>query len=202
MATITIIDREKESAERLSDGLKEHGYRVRTYADAACALAELRTEPGDLVVAELDLPDLSGIALLREVKRVRANLPVVIMTQHANTQDAIDTMREGAYDYLPKPVDVDRVLEVITRILESAGPAHKSAAAAPSASAQARAAAGPRARMVGASPEIIEIYKMIGRVAKSDAAVLIRGRERHRQGARRAADPREQPRGASGRSSP
>jgi two-component system, NtrC family, nitrogen regulation response regulator GlnG len=175
MATITIIDREKESAERLSDGLKEHGYRVRTYADGAHALADLRTEPGDLVVAELDLPDLSGIDLLREVKRVRANLPVVIMTQHANTQDAIDTMREGAYDYLPKPVDVDRVLEVITRILESAGPAHKSAAAAPSASAQARAAAGPRARMVGASPEIIEIYKMIGQVAQSDAAVLIQG---------------------------
>jgi two-component system nitrogen regulation response regulator GlnG len=170
MPTVTIIDRETEALERLGEGLRAKGYRVRTFGSVQSALAELRNDPGDLVVSELELPDLSGIDLLREVRQVRAGLPVVIVTRQTNTQDAIDTMREGAYDYLPKPLEAERVAQIIGKILAT------DAAAKPSGAGDAAGiVVGGRQRMIGRSPEIIEIYKIIGQVAQSDAAVLITG---------------------------
>jgi DNA-binding NtrC family response regulator len=169
LTTITIIDRERDSVSRLCQGLRARGYKVRAFSSGREALEEIRQEPGHLVVSELDLPDVSGIDLLRELRRLGAGVPVIITTHHTNTQDAIDTMREGAYDYLPKPLDADMILRVVEKI------ADVSRASSSLGADAAGVAPAVRHRMIGRSPEIIEIYKMIGQVAQSDAAVLIQG---------------------------
>jgi DNA-binding NtrC family response regulator len=170
LTTISIVDKERESVDRLTQGLRAKGYSVRTFSTGAEALAALKREPGHLVVCELELPDVSGIELLREVRRADAGVPVIIMTRHTSTQHAIDSMREGAYDYIPKPVETERLLRVIEKLAEGAGKTHALRPEEPTG-----IAAGGRHRMIGHSPEIIEIYKMIGQVAQSDAAVLIQG---------------------------
>ncbi len=170
MTTISIIDREKEAVDRLTAGLRAQGYAVRTFETGREALTVLRREPGHLVLCDLDLPDLSGLDLLREVRRSESDVPVIIMARRTTTQDAIDSMREGAYDYLPKPIETDRLIAVIDTIAAGAAKAH-----VPGAVAASPFPTESPHRMIGRSAEIVEIYKMIGQVARSDAAVLIQG---------------------------
>ena len=170
MTTISIVDREKEAVDRLSAGLRAQGYAVRTFDSAEEALGVLRREPGQLILCDLDLPNLSGLDFLREVRRSDAEVPVIIMARRTNTQDAIDSMREGAYDYLPKPIETEHLLRVIDTIAAGAVKSH-----APAPADVSPFPAGSPHRMIGRSAEIVEIYKMIGQVARSDAAVLIQG---------------------------
>lgn len=170
MTTVSIIDRDREAVERLSQGLRARGYSVRTFATGGEAVRALRKDPGNVVLCEIDLPDVSGLDLLREVRGLDAGVPVIIMTRHARTQDAIDAMREGAYDYVPKSVEAERLFQAVEKIAERSERTHALKGAEP-----VGIAAGARHRMIGRSPEIIEIYKMIGQVAQSDAAILIQG---------------------------
>jgi len=167
---ITIIDRRRESILRLSDDLERRGYEVRTYADEREALGEIAASRPDLVISEIALRGVSGLQVLAEIRGIDPRIPVIIVTEHENTQDAIDAMSGGAYDYFPKPVDVEKALKAIEKALELGLP--EARRSPPGESVEVGAAA---ARLIGKSPEMVEIYKRIGQVAVSDAAILIQG---------------------------
>jgi DNA-binding NtrC family response regulator len=127
-------------------------------------------ERPDLVISELALRGMAGPDILREIRKIDPGIPVIIVSEHGNTQDAIDSMREGAYDYFPKPLDVERALRAVEKALELGVPEAKR----PSAG-ETIEVGGTTGKLIGCSPEMVEIYKRIGQVAVSDAAILIQG---------------------------
>ena len=114
---------------------------------------------------------MSGPRILREIKRIDSAIPVIIITEHSNTQDAIDSMREGAYDYFAKPLDTEKTLAAIEKALHATLPDEEGEE--DERGAEIRAGEGNL--LIGRSAEMVEIYKRIGQVAASDAAVLIQG---------------------------
>jgi DNA-binding NtrC family response regulator len=143
---------------------------VRSFADEREALGAIAADKPDLVLSELTLREMSGSQIIREIRRIDPAIPVIIVTDRANTQDAIDSMREGAYDYFAKPVDVEKALRAIEKALELG-----TAEAKRPLPEDTRDIGNVSARLVGRSPEMVEIYKRIGQVAVSDAAVLVQG---------------------------
>mgnify|MGYP006067580873 CR=1 FL=1 len=93
--------------------LKADGHQVRQAVDGAAALALLKEEPFDLVITDLYMPNLDGMGLLKEVKALEPDLPVLMLTAHSSLKSAIEAIRLGAYDYLEKPVDHDRLRTVV-----------------------------------------------------------------------------------------
>jgi len=167
---IAIIDKSVEGIRKLAENLEGRGYRVRSFQSEREALGQIHERPPDLVISELVLDELTGPEILREIKKIDAAIPVIIITEHSNTQDAIDSMREGAYDYFAKPLDTEKALEVIEKALEL-GLTDDSHVMPEGNSA----AVSGNPRLVGKSAEMVEIYKRIGQVAVSDAAVLVQG---------------------------
>jgi len=168
---ITIIDGNRNAVQKLADQLRRRGYGVQSYADERDALGEITHRKPDLIISELALRRLSGPEILRQIKKIDPAIPVIIITEHSNTQDAIDSMREGAYDYFAKPLDTEKTLEAIDKALNLRLPDSE----LPQPDPAAQLSGGGRPRIVGKSAEMVEIYKRIGQVAVSDAAVLIQG---------------------------
>ncbi|MBN1826800.1 MAG: sigma-54-dependent Fis family transcriptional regulator [Candidatus Eisenbacteria bacterium] len=114
---------------------------------------------------------MSGPEILRQIKRIDSAIPVIIITEHSNTQDAIDSMREGAYDYFAKPLDTEKTLAAIEKALHVSLPDENWEEEEKGTEIRA----GEGNPLIGRSAEMVEIYKRIGQVASSDAAVLIQG---------------------------
>ena len=124
----------------------------------------------DLVLLDVRLPGRDGLAVLRDLRKRRPDLPVIMMTAYGTLQVAVEAMKQGAYDYIGKPFDVDEVLLVVEKALE--------------AQALAREVSQLRQRteerfdlggIVGGSPAMQQIFKAVGKVAGTDLTVLLRG---------------------------
>jgi two-component system nitrogen regulation response regulator GlnG len=146
------------------------GYRVDLAADGPAGLAAARDPGVELVLLDVRLPGQDGLELLREIRKRRPDLPVIMMTAYGTLQVAVEAMRLGAYDYIGKPFDTDEVLLVVQKALE----------------AQALALEVARLRqtvegsvdlggIVGGSPAMQQIFKAVGKVAGTDLTVLLRG---------------------------
>ena len=115
---ILVVDDERSIREMLADFLGMEGYVVRTAEDGAAALAELARARYDLVLSDLKMPRMGGIALLDELAKVAPDTITVIMTGFGTVETAIDAMKRGAYDYVLKPFKLDEVVHVVQRGLE------------------------------------------------------------------------------------
>ena len=115
---ILVVDDEKVIRDMLADFLSMEGYVVRTAEDGAAALGELTRGSYDLVISDLKMPKLGGIALLDEIGKTAPDALTVIMTGFGTVETAIDAMKRGAYDYVLKPFKVDEVIHVVQRGIE------------------------------------------------------------------------------------
>jgi response regulator RpfG family c-di-GMP phosphodiesterase len=115
---ILVVDDEKVIRDMLADFLSMEGYVVRTAEDGAAALGELAKGSYDLVISDLKMPKMGGIALLDEIGKTAPDALTVIMTGFGTVETAIDAMKRGAYDYVLKPFKVDEVIHVVHRGLE------------------------------------------------------------------------------------
>ena len=115
--TILLVDDEERLADVLSVALEQNGYRVLTAQNGQDALRLLDAESVDLVLTDLRMPGMSGSDLLREVKRRIPNLPVVVMTAYSSVKDAVHIIKDGAFDYVGKPVDIDDLEQTIKNAL-------------------------------------------------------------------------------------
>lgn len=114
---ILIVDDEARLAEVLALGLQARGFEAVSEGSAQGALERLRQESFDLVVTDLRMPHQDGRALLHELRAERPELPVVIMTAYASLRDAVQLAKEGAFDYIEKPFELDDMLATISRAL-------------------------------------------------------------------------------------
>src|SRR6185369_5761923 len=115
---ILVVDDEKVIRDMLADFLGMEGYVVRTAEDGTSALGELSKGHYDLVISDLKMPKMGGIALLDEIGKTAPDAVTVIMTGFGTVETAIDAMKRGAYDYVLKPFKLDEVVHVVQRGIE------------------------------------------------------------------------------------
>ena len=164
---ILIVDDEEAVCWALERGLTRDGFSVKTTASAeeSFVLAEQRRP--DVVVLDVRLPGLDGLAALARLKEISGGAPIIIITAFGNLPTAVRAVQEGAFDYLTKPFDFEQVLKAIERALHSRR--HR-----PDAS-QPRTVDGDAEEIVGRGPAMQAIFRRIALVAPRDACVLITG---------------------------
>jgi two-component system, NtrC family, response regulator AtoC len=125
MSTVLIVDDEKGLRRVLRDTLEAEGHTVLQAGSGEEALARFQEVSCDLVLLDMILPDQNGLQVLKQMKRLAAEVPVIIMTAYSEVQGAVEAMKAQAADYLCKPFDLDELKLVVHRILESSGLAQK-----------------------------------------------------------------------------
>ena len=184
---ILVVDDEPPQLEILRLILGSEGYEAVTAASGRGALAALRRQPFDVVLTDLKMPDLSGIALLEQILREQPGACVVLMTAHGTIDSAVEAMRKGAFDYLTKPVDREVLLLAVSRAVERTRLVEREPEAAGGASGAlpGREPGGRPREHAGGLP-----HRAQGGALELHRAHL-RG-ERHGQGAGGARHPRDQ----------
>src|SRR5436190_12073767 len=102
----------------LSTAIKRSGLSVDEAADGNIAAEKLRKQPYQLVITDMRLPTLSGLEILRIQKEIDPTIPVLVMTAYGTIEEAVEAMKQGAFDFLPKPVDISHLVLLIGRALE------------------------------------------------------------------------------------
>jgi DNA-binding NtrC family response regulator len=170
MARILIVDDQDMIRDSLAATLAREGHEIVAAGDGAAAVARLAASRFDLMISDLKMPKMTGIELLAESRRLRPEMPVVLMTAFATVATAVEAMKLGAYDYIQKPFDGDEIKLLVERTLEHNRLIRENQALR-SLSADVM---GPRP-LVGSSQGMQEVRQRIDLVARSTATVLIRG---------------------------
>jgi len=116
--TVYFVDDEPSICQMVRDILSELFYRVVTFTRAEECLVEITKSKCDLLITDINLPGMNGIELLEEVKKLRANLPVLMITGRGDIREAVHAMKAGAIDFLEKPLDMETFIPLVTSILE------------------------------------------------------------------------------------
>jgi DNA-binding NtrC family response regulator len=168
--SILVVEDEAKMRRLLELQLAEEGFRAQTAPDAETGLKLLGKEPFDLIVTDLKLPGMSGLEFLQAVKRVNANLPVIIMTAHGTVESAVEAMKVGASDYVLKPFSLAELMLVIRKELD----AHQLR----EENRTLREALGRRYQydsIVANSEKMQAVLALVERVAPTNATVLLGG---------------------------
>lgn len=165
---VLVVDDHASARESVADVLRHVGHEATACSSGAEALAALRREPFDVVVTDLQMPGMSGLELIREIERLRHRVQVLMVTAHASVETAVVAMRHGAFDYLEKPYDVDRLEASVARALDrkQLQSDDEPTEATPSSNAPT---------MIGSSEAMRSLAAQITRVAATDETVLIHG---------------------------
>lgn len=169
MKKVWILDDSESAATELVGALPKLMYETRVWTDGDLLLSELEAGPPDLVVIEHGLEDGSAMEILRNIKKKERRRPVIVVARKTSSQGAIDSMREGAYDYLPRGTLPSGLEDAVRRALSADGGMIRTIGS-PGPGDVAELGA-----IVGSTPEMVEIHKLIGQTAATDAAVLIQG---------------------------
>ncbi|MBT8338684.1 MAG: sigma-54-dependent Fis family transcriptional regulator [Desulfatitalea sp.] len=169
MNTILVIDDDDPLRKSFEKLLTEEGYLVHSAASGEAGIQAVKNRSPDLVILDLRLPGMNGMAVFGHLHQTDPKLPVIIMTAYGSTDTAIKTTQMGAFDYILKPFDIPNMLSTIRQAL-NAGRFMRSPVHLDGLPDKA-----DRDAMIGKSPAMQEVYKAIGRVAATDATVLIRG---------------------------
>jgi len=167
MAAATILVADDDSAIRtvLHQALARAGYNVRTTGTAAGLWKLIAAGEGNVAITDVVLPDESGFDLIPRIKRLRPELPILVMSAQNTLLTAITAAERGAFEYLPKPFDLKELTNVVQRALAS-----------PGAKREPETTEGEdRLPLIGRSPAMQEIYRVIARLTQTDLTVMIMG---------------------------
>jgi len=153
--SILVVDDEKNQREILETILSGEGYDVTTASSGEAAMKFVEARRFDLVLTDLKMTGMSGLELLKELTNYDKSIIVILLTAHGSVDSAVDALRLGAFDYLQKPYDSEKLLETVSRALNKLTTLD--------------------IEIVSVSPEMDGVKKMILKIAKSNSTVLIRG---------------------------
>ena len=115
---ILIVDDDQDICETLSDILDEEGYDVVTASDGQEALEKIRQGSFNLVITDIKMPIMDGMALLKEIEKSHKDIEVIVITSYGNEGQQVEAARLGAYEYLNKPLNLDQLKNIIVRALQ------------------------------------------------------------------------------------
>ena len=167
---VLVVDDDADTLTLLEEVLSKEGYEVGTAPDGNTALDCIGSHTPDLVMSDIHMPGLDGMALLAELRNRQHDIPVILMTAFGSLKTAVDGLRSGAFDYLSKPFIVDDIRLVVRRALE-----HKQLSRQNQALREQLNNRYHFDNLLGSSPGIVSVYKSIARVAHTDSTVLLQG---------------------------
>ncbi len=167
---ILVVDDESSARSALSEILSDEGYKVRTAADGFRALSAASEFAPDVVLTDLKMPGMDGLALLKRLEETMPETAVILMTAFGAVESAVDAMRQGASNYLTKPLNSDELLLILERCLEGVMLRRETVRLREQMNDKFKFSS-----IIGESPEIQSIFKTIRQVAPSRATVLISG---------------------------
>jgi two-component system nitrogen regulation response regulator NtrX len=167
MADILIIDDEKAIRKTLTEILSFEGYKIEEAADGEEGLKKFRDKSYDLVLCDIKMPKLDGIEFLQKAGEINADIPVIMISGHGNIETAVEAVKKGAFDYISKPPDLNRLLITIRNAMD------KSSLVTETKVLKRRVSKVQE--MIGASDPIRRIKDTIDKVAPTEARILITG---------------------------
>ena len=167
---LLVIDDEPAIREGVRRILESDSYKVETFASGQAALERIKQEAFDLVITDLKMPGLSGTDVLKSIKEIHPDLPVIFITGYSSVDNAVEVMKLGAVDYIAKPFTPEEMLRVIKTALEQRVVALEDLYLLK----ELRDSEGFE-RFVGKSHEMVKVYRRIMQVAPTDSTVLITG---------------------------
>jgi DNA-binding NtrC family response regulator len=170
MALVLVVDDDRSLRHMLTQSLEAIELQVVTAATAEEGLSLVAERRPDVVLLDIMLPGRSGLEVLRDIQAIDRRLPVIFVTADSGSSTAIEAMQLGAYDYVSKPLDLPQLNRLVQAAVDSRRLMSVSVALAADSTVEQQGKL-----FVGRSPEILEVFKAIGRVAAQDVPVLIRG---------------------------
>jgi two-component system, NtrC family, nitrogen regulation response regulator GlnG len=162
---VWVVDDERSIRWVLEKALSQDGLEVTCFEDGESMLARLDSAQPDVIVSDIRMPGIDGLELLNQVRERFPELPVVIMTAHSDLDSAVSSIQGGAFEYMPKPFEVDEAVGIVKRAI-----AHSS---------NENVASSPELEItdeiIGKAPAMQEVFRAIGRLSKSNVSVLING---------------------------
>jgi two-component system nitrogen regulation response regulator NtrX len=169
MTDILIVDDERDIRELISDILKDEGYETRTAGNSDDCMAAINAAPPALMILDIWLKDsrMDGIDILKTVRRDNPDVPVVIISGHGNIEIAVAAIKQGAYDFIEKPFNIDQLMVVIGRAMETARLRRENTAL--------RRRDVAAAVMIGSSPSFRGLRAQLDKVTRSNGRVMLSG---------------------------
>jgi two-component system, NtrC family, nitrogen regulation response regulator NtrX len=167
--SILIVDDEKDIRELIADILKDEGFTVRLAGNSDDCMAEINSEPPSLMILDIWLKDsrMDGIDILKTVKRDNPDVPVVIISGHGNIEIAVAAIKQGAYDFIEKPFNIDQLMVVVTRAMETSRLRRENS--------ELRRKDVTSAEMLGSSTAFKALKSQLEKVTKSNGRVMLSG---------------------------
>ena len=160
--SVWVVDDDESIRWVLEKGLSDGGMDVQTFDSANKVIKKLETENPHLILTDIRMPGPSGIDLLDKVKELRPDIPVIIMTAHSDLDSAVESYEHGAWEYLPKPFDIEEALSMVKRAT-SADEINK------------EEPTETQAEVIGEAPAMQEVFRAIGKLSNSNSTVLLNG---------------------------
>ncbi|APZ54373.1 sigma-54-dependent transcriptional regulator [Salipiger abyssi] len=169
MSDILIVDDERDIRELIGDILEDEGYTTRLAANSTEAMTEVNAEPPGLLILDIWLKDskMDGIDILKTVKRDNPDIPIIIISGHGNIEIAVAAIKQGAYDFIEKPFNIDQLLVVIRRAMETSQLRRENS--------QLKRRETEVAQMVGESAAFRALVSQLDKVTKSNGRVMLTG---------------------------
>ncbi|MBS0327620.1 MAG: nitrogen regulation protein NR(I) [Proteobacteria bacterium] len=161
---VWVVDDDRSIRWVLEKALAREGIAHQSFASAFEALQALSVTRPQVLISDIRMPGESGLSLLREMRERHPQIPVIVMTAYSDLDSAVAAFQGGAFEYLPKPFDIEHALALIRR-----------AAAEATSVPDSHGAAAPAAEILGRAPAMQEVFRAIGRLSQSSATVLITG---------------------------
>ncbi len=168
MADILVIDDEKSIRNSLKEVLEYEKHNIDLSADGEEGLELFLNNKYDIVLLDIKMPGIDGIEVLDRIMEERADVPVIMISGHGNIDTAVEAIKKGAYDYIEKPLDLNRLLITIRNALDKSDLITETRAL--------KRKVSKTGQMVGESPAMQKVKEMIDRVAPTDARVLVTGK--------------------------
>ena len=165
-STIWVIDDDRSIRWVLEKAMKQAGMEVECFDNASGILALLERRQPDAILTDIRMPGINGLELLNKLSEEHPGLPVIIMTAHSDLDSAVSAYQGGAFEYLPKPFDVDEAVELVSRAIQhSQTRLHR----------QPNNTVSESTEIIGEAPSMQEVFRAIGRLSRSKITVLITG---------------------------